>query len=175
MSKFCWAMVTSSGFSGSMPGFGQRGEGRELVAAAPDADDLAAADRAKVVKPLSFQVSWRIPLRWKTWAMLTTSCPVSRVASRLPIQSVPNSASPDGDQLLRVDVRACRDNRHVQPFIFVVTERFRRIIAGELRLRHPLEHDAHRGQVLRARHRDQRQQQQSDDKQHDFTHTASSQ
>src|SRR5262245_4681830 len=49
---------------------------------------------AIVVVLLVFHVSSVIPDRVKTWAMLTRFPPVSRVASKLGSQSMPNSAWP---------------------------------------------------------------------------------
>ncbi len=46
------------------------------------------------VMPLSLWVSSVMPLRVKTWAMLTRSPPWSRVASRLGSQSIPSCACP---------------------------------------------------------------------------------
>ena len=87
--------------------------------------------------PLSFHVSSVMPERAKTWAMLTRSPPLSRVASRLASQSIPNSAWPLEHDLLRDDVRAAGLDRHVEALVVVVPLLERGVVAGELGLRAP--------------------------------------
>ena len=91
MSNGCWTIVTSLVFCGLIPYF---------VSAANSSNSLPPSQIAtflpfifaNVLMPLSFQVSWVIPTRAKTCAMFTRSLPLSRAASRLGSQSMPNCA-----------------------------------------------------------------------------------
>ena len=108
---------------------------------------------AIVLIPLDFQVSSVIPDRAKTWAMETSFEPFSRVAKRFGSQSRPNSAPIARDDRLGRDARAADLDRDVEPGLVVEALLERRVVARELRLRHPLElqGDLRRRLLLRAR------------------------
>ena len=89
--------------------------------------------------PLSLNATSVMPERVKTCAMLTMFSPWSRVASRLSSQSMPNSAWPPSTTCsgtMSGPPGLSSTSRHSS---VVVALLLRRVVAGELRLGHPLE------------------------------------
>ena len=80
-----------------------------------------------------------VPERWKIWAMSTMLAPASRVASALGTQAMAKSTSPLASCTCGVTVGRVLDQRHVQALVLEVALVLRRVVAGELRLGHPLQ------------------------------------
>ena len=123
MSKCCLTSVTS--LSRVHPVLDEGRPLLELVAEDPDAEALPAHLRERVDAGV-LKVTSVVPLRAKTWAMLTRSLPVSRCARRLGSQSIPNSACLPSDDLLGADVGPAGLDGHVEAGAPVVTLRLAR-------------------------------------------------
>ena len=151
MSKFCLitfslvgsspALVMAANSSGSLP---------------PSHEPIFFPARSAGVRMfLSLKETIRVPERWRIWAIHTRSVPPSRDWSVFGTHETPRSAPPGRDDLQVVDVRAARQDRDVKAGVLVVALVDRRVVAAELRLRHPLEleldRDQRRGRGARPR------------------------
>ena len=132
-----WLTIVTSSSLRVEPVLDERRKELVLVAAAPDAELLAlhlrdVRDPAVLVGHLG-----HARLRVNTWAMLTRSPPLSRVASSDGQPVDPELRLARGDDLLRRDVGAAGLDRDVEAELLVVPLRRCRVVAGELRLRRP--------------------------------------
>ncbi len=107
--------------------------------------------------PESFQATDRVPERWKIWAMSTRSEPASRASSTFGTHEIVNSG-PSGAEptCCGTTVGPPSTNSTVEVLVLVEALLVRREVAGELRLRRPLELQADLGRLSRRRRRDAR-------------------
>ena len=91
-----------------------------------------------------------VPLRSKIWATFVILAPFSDRAQHLghPGDRVVDVAG--GEDVLRHDVRAAAHDLDVEALVLVVAFVDRRVVAGELRLRDPLQLQLDRGEVTEA-------------------------
>ena len=138
MSNGCWTIVTSLVLVGFMPFFTSAANSSYWLPPSQLATFLPFIP-AIVVIPELFHVSWVIPERANTCATLTRSVPLSRgrEQARQPVDAELRLAA--GDDLLGDDVRPAVLQRDVKPGLGVEALLHGRVVAGELRLRHPLE------------------------------------
>ena len=121
------------------PGLLHPGEQLPLVAVAPAADLLALEVAPAAVMFLSLNEIWVVALRSKI-------CATSVILAPFSIE--PSTFGHPGDRVvdvtgrqhvLRHDVRPALDDLHVQALVLVVALVDRGVVAGELRLGHPLQ------------------------------------
>ncbi len=92
-----------------------------------------------LVMPVSLRQVSIMPERLKGWAILTRATPFSRLARAEGIQSMTTSAPPPAITCGGCDVGSARLDRDLEARILVEALGLRHVIAGELRLGHPLQ------------------------------------
>ena len=150
MSNGCCTIVTPWFFAGSMPAFVSAAKSSYWLPPSQFATFLPFIF-AIVVMPELFHVSCVIPERAKTCAMLTSvrALVTRREQARQPVDAELRLTRRDDG--LRDDVRAAVLQRHVEALGLVEALERGRVVAGELRLRHPLELERDLRQLRRVR------------------------
>ena len=109
-----WTIVTPLFFAGFMPFFVSAAKSSYWLPPSQYADLLAPHLRDRVDAASPSRSARSSPSARRPARSLTSLVPLSRAANRLGSQSTPNCAWPDGDDLLRDDVRAAVLQRHVE-------------------------------------------------------------
>ena len=137
MSKSCGTIVTSAGRRVDAD-LAHGGVQLVLVAEAPRAD-LLAAPVLGVGDVRVLARTWRRAERWKTWPMTWTSAPLSRDASIVGTQRMPNSALPPATTVAGTMSTRARQDRDVEALLGVEALVQRGEVARELGLGEPLQ------------------------------------